>query len=150
MQLSEINAYLPISEAIATAGQPTTEQLPLIQQAGFATVINLALTTSTDAIPDEKERVEQLGMTYIHIPVEWEAPQVSDLEQFFEAVTASKTAPVFIHCAANMRVSAFMYLYHRLRCQMPHEEAVVYLNQIWSPNSTWQAFIDQALQRSSP
>jgi len=142
MHLSEIRAYLPISEAIATAGQPTTEQLRLIQQAGYATVINLALPTSTNALTNEKEQVEQLGMTYVHIPVEWEMPQLSDLEQFFEAVTAHKKAPVFIHCAANMRVSAFMYLYHRLQCQMPHEKAVIYLNQIWSPNPIWQAFID--------
>jgi hypothetical protein len=53
--------------------------------------------------------------------------------------------PVFVHCAANMRVSAFMYLYRRIHEPMNEEQAKRDLYQIWIPNETWQNFIQQFL-----
>lgn len=162
MPLTDIYNFLPISalgdsstaiapgsfHQLATAGQPTLEQFAEIKAAGFETVINLALTTSTKALPNEKAIVEGLGMSYHHIPVEWEAPQLSDLTDFFATMQRCTEQSVFVHCAANMRVSAFIYLYHRLRCQMSHADAIHDLNQIWQPNETWQALIDNAIAQA--
>jgi len=140
--LDEIAHYLPLTAAIATSGQPTAAQFAAIQQAGYDVVINLALPTSTGAIANEVELVTALGLTYIPIPVLWEAPQPSDFEQFCAAMQAHAHQRVYVHCAANMRVSAFMYLYRVLVLETDPAIAATSLHQIWQPNPTWQQFID--------
>lgn len=144
-ELTAIYNYLPISPTIATSGQPTAPQFMAIQQAGYAVVMNLALPTSTGAIANEAAIVTGLGLTYIAIPVEWEAPQLRDFEQFWAALQAHAQQQVYVHCAANMRVSAFMYLYRVLALDVDPAIAATSLHQIWQPNPTWQQFIDQTL-----
>ncbi|HEY9737484.1 MAG TPA: protein tyrosine phosphatase family protein [Trichocoleus sp.] len=142
--LLSIYNFLPISDAIATAGQPTEAQFEAVQQSGYEVVINLAMPTARNALPNEQARVESLGMTYIPIPVVWENPTQADLEQFFEAMAVHQGKKVFVHCAANMRVSVFMYLYRRLRLGLDEAKARPDLERIWQPNPTWQQFIEQA------
>lgn len=145
-KIEDIYNYLKISNSIATSGQPTKEQFPVIKEFGYETVVNLALPTSTNALPDEKQIVKSLDMQYIHIPVVWESPKIGDLEQFFNAMSKNKNQKIFVHCAANMRVSAFIYLYRRLHEGMTDEEAKQDLYQIWKPNETWQQFIEQVIE----
>ena len=142
--LTDIHSYLPISAQLATAGQPTAEQFGEIAQAGFTTVINLALPTSTNALPDERAVVEAQGMTYYPIPVDWEYPTLRDFQQFASALAAAADQKVFVHCALNMRVSAFVYVYRCLR-GVPREAAAADLAKIWQPNETWQNFINAVL-----
>jgi uncharacterized protein (TIGR01244 family) len=143
--LKEIYNFLPCDDRIASAGQPTESQLAEVAQAGYQVVINLALSTSDNALPDEGSLVTALGMTYIHIPVIWEEPRAVDLESFFAAMEAHREQRIFLHCAANMRASAFMALYRAIRLGWPLSAAMQAVYEIWQPNETWQAFIDQML-----
>ncbi|MBF2048405.1 MAG: protein tyrosine phosphatase family protein [Leptolyngbya sp. IPPAS B-1204] len=145
--LTGIYNFLQLSDSIATAGQPTADQFALLKQAGYEVVINLALPTSTNAIPNEAEIVAAQAMDYISIPVVWENPTLADAERFFQAMQTHTNRKVFVHCAMNMRVSAFMYLYRRIYEQIDEATAKQDLNKIWTPNSTWQQFIDQVLQQ---
>ena len=142
----EIYNFLELSDDIATAGQPTEAQMAAIQAAGYRVVINLALPSSTNALPNEQAIVEAQGMMYIHIPVVWEEPTLADVQQFFGVMQARAGAPVFVHCAMNMRVSAFMYLYRRLCEGVDETIAQRDLHTIWVPNDRWQAFIEQVIQ----
>jgi hypothetical protein len=76
-----------------------------------------------------------------------EEPTLNDIDRFFNTLETNADKLVFVHCALNMRVSAFMYLYQRTQKQVSHEVAVENMNKIWTPNETWQAFIDQVLAR---
>jgi len=143
--MQDIYNFLQVCDRIATAGQPTREQFSTIKDSGYQVVLNLALSTSTNAIPDENQLVEALEMEYISIPVVWENPTLNDLEQFFQAMNANTDKKVFVHCAANMRVSAFMYLYRRLQQGITEAEARKKLRQIWQPNENWQQFIQKAI-----
>lgn len=144
--IESIYNYVKISEKIATAGQPTETQLAAIEKAGYQLVVNLALPESPKALPNEQAIVENVGMDYAHIPVVWENPTLEDVRQFFSVMKANANKPVFVHCAANMRVSAFIYLY-RLICEGIDEEiARKDLHLIWTPNPTWQTFIDRVIQ----
>jgi protein tyrosine phosphatase (PTP) superfamily phosphohydrolase (DUF442 family) len=145
--LQSIFNFLPINGQIATAGQPTVEQFRDIHEAGYQLVVNLALPTSTNAIENEQSIVESLGMQYIHIPVEWGNPTLQDFENFLSAMNTNADKPVFVHCAMNMRVSAFMYLYQRIHQQISDEQAKVNLEKIWLPNETWQRFMQMVLDR---
>ncbi len=147
-KLEEIYNFVPISETIATSGQPTPEQFAAIKDAGYETIVNLALPTSTNAIPNEQAIVEALGIDYVHIPVIWEEPTLEDLDRFFGELERDANQKVFVHCAMNMRVSAFIYLYRILRQQVAEETAKQTMAQIWEPNEVWQAFIATAKQRA--
>ncbi|MGF1566801.1 MAG: protein tyrosine phosphatase family protein [Nodosilinea sp.] len=143
--LDDIRSYLPISDTLGTAGQPTAEQFEAVRAAGYDLVINLAVPTSEGAIAHEPELVEQLGMAHVHLPVLWETPTLDDLTQFFDVIEAHPNQKILVHCALNMRVSVFVYLYRILRENVSEPVARADLERIWQPNPTWQAFIDHAL-----
>lgn len=144
-RLAEIINFLQISDKLATAGQPTVKQLLAIADAGYEIVINLALPTSEGAIANESQLVQSLGMEYIAIPVNWESPAMADLDAFLQAMEQRQNQKIFVHCAKNMRVSAFIYLYRRLHLNCDYEQAIADLHKIWHPNETWQNFIDTKL-----
>jgi ADP-ribose pyrophosphatase YjhB (NUDIX family)/protein tyrosine phosphatase (PTP) superfamily phosphohydrolase (DUF442 family) len=144
--LQVITAFLPLGEKIGTAGQPSPEQFTLIKQEGYQSVINLALDTSPGAIPGEGELVAGLGMDYVHIPVEFGAPEPDDLKKFFAAMDMLGDKKIFVHCIANKRVSAFLFLYRVLKLGHPVAEAEMALHRLWIPDPVWQDFIDRALR----
>ncbi len=148
-EVKDIINFLPLSDRIVTGGQPTAAQLDSIAKAGYRVVVNLALPTSTNALPNESAIVAAQGMEYVSIPIIWEQPTLDDVQQFFNVMTANAQQPVFVHCAANMRVSTFMYLYRRIYDRLSDADAQPDLQRIWVPNANWQAFIQQVLEHYS-
>ncbi|MBP5972264.1 protein tyrosine phosphatase family protein [Brasilonema sp. CT11] len=147
-KIEDIYNYIKISDLIATSGQPTTKEFSAIQQAGYQIVVNLALPESTNALPEEKQIVESQGMQYVHIPVVWEKPTIENVNDFFSVMEANTQKKVFVHCIANKRVSAFIYLYYRLHEHMSEEDAKKELHKIWVPNEIWQNFMEQVIKNS--
>jgi protein tyrosine phosphatase (PTP) superfamily phosphohydrolase (DUF442 family) len=96
-----------LDDRITTSGQPTEPQLADIHALGVRHVINLGLHSHEKALPDEAASVSRLGMTYIHIPVDFQNPTDADFAQFCSAMEQSKEVAVHVHCIANYRVSAF-------------------------------------------
>jgi len=146
---SEIYNFRSVTTRLWTAGQPTEKQLHHVREAGFDAVINLALPTSDNAIPNEGSIVTGLGMAYIHIPVDFKAPTSHDFRAFCGVMDALVDRRVFVHCAANMRVSAFMFLYRVLRNDVPVPEAERDLHAIWQPDEVWSRFIHDQLRSSA-
>jgi protein tyrosine phosphatase (PTP) superfamily phosphohydrolase (DUF442 family) len=144
-QLSDIYNFLAVSDDLGTAGQPTTEQLAAVKAAGYDVVINLALGTTPRDLPNEADLVTGQGMDYIHIPVIFDNPTDGDLTRFFEAMDENQDKKRFVHCIANMRVSAFVFLYRVLQQGMAPDEARAMMQKIWQPNAVWQQFIDERL-----
>ena len=144
--LDSIFNFLQLSDRVATAGQPTEKQFLSVKDAGYQVVINLAPQTAENALPDEKRTVESLGMMYVHIPVKFDQPTVEDFDRFCLAMHENTQRPVFVHCAANLRVSAFFYLYRRVYEGLSDEVAQVELQKIWTPNQVWQTFINQRIE----
>ena len=144
-ELAGARAYLRISEHVGTAGQITYDEIEAVKKAGFDIVINLA--------PADEERnqlegylVTEQGMAYVQIPVSWEEPSQRDLQLFFDVMKANKDRNVFVHCFANMRVSAFVYLYRTLLLGEAENVARADLAKIWDPATQpqWVAFIEEA------
>jgi protein tyrosine phosphatase (PTP) superfamily phosphohydrolase (DUF442 family) len=145
-KLEDIYNYHQLSDRIATAGQPTAAQYPAIVDAGYQTVINLALLESANALPDEAAIATDLGLEYIHIPVLWEAPTLENFQEFTDVMIARQDRKILVHCAANKRVSAFMYLYRLSVEGCDEQTAITDLVHIWQPNDIWQDFIDRVQQ----
>ncbi len=150
--LIDIYNFLDLSDntnrlhRLATSGQPTIDQFSQIKAAGYQVVINLALSDSSNAVSDERSILEDLGLTYIHIPVSWESPKVVDFELFVQKLQKYQGQSIYIHCAANKRVSAFVYLYRRIYEKMSAALALADLEKIWTPNPIWQIYMDELIQ----
>jgi len=144
--LQGIYNYRRLTDLIATAGQPSEEELASVAHAGFEVVVNLALHDAEYSLPDERRTVESLGMRYIHIPVVWERPLRADLEHFFEVMDGLTGKPVFVHCAANKRVSAFMALYRQLRQGWSAEAVMPDVHAIWEPDDVWRWFLEEIIR----
>lgn len=148
-QLSDIYNFQATTETLGTAGQPTAAQFDAVKAAGYDVVINLAMGNTPRDLPNEPQLLAEHGFDYIHIPVVFDQPTAEDLAQFFDAMDANQGKKCFVHCIANARVSAFVFLYRVLRQGVPVEEARAQMHQIWTPNETWQAFIDEQLASSA-
>src|SRR5258705_13161648 len=79
-----------LDDRITTSGQPTEQQLADIQASGVRHIINLGLHTHEKALPDEAASVGRLGMTYIHIPVNFQNPTDEDFAKFCVAMEQLK------------------------------------------------------------
>ena len=142
--MNHIRNFLRIDDRLATSGMPQPDDFAALRQAGFDVVINLALPTSDNALPNEGELVSAQGMTYVHIPVKFDAPQSEDFDRFTRVLDACAGQRVFVHCAANMRVSAFVFL-HRLSHRVDRATAESDLTKIWQPDGVWREFVNARL-----
>ncbi|MBD2857502.1 protein tyrosine phosphatase family protein [Spongiibacter sp. KMU-158] len=142
--LQNIFNYLPIHPDFASSGQPTESQFHLIKAQGFTTVINLAPHHAENALADEAGLLAKLGLNYHHIPVDFKHPTETDFAQFTQAMQ-TKPGKVWLHCAANMRASAFVFRYRREQLGEPLEICLQDLHRIWEPYGVWAEFIRPAL-----
>ncbi|MFU8925164.1 protein tyrosine phosphatase family protein [Acinetobacter puyangensis] len=145
-QFNTILAFMPVHEHLYTSGQPTAEQLNLIKENGFSTIINLALTDASNHLPFEDRICLELGLDYIQIPLLWDCPNSSAALLALDLVDhLVREQQVWLHCAKNFRVSSLMYLYRQYYMGMNIAEADALLQQIWQPNETWTGLM-HALQ----
>jgi protein tyrosine phosphatase (PTP) superfamily phosphohydrolase (DUF442 family) len=140
--LDEIRNFVLVEGRIGTAGQPSETQLAAVAAAGYQRVINLGLLDPKYCLPDEAGLAAKLGLAYQHIPVRFDAPGLDDFAAFVTAMDAAHdSGPVFVHCAANYRVSAFLALWGELRLGWTRAQADRHAALLWQPNPVWQAFI---------
>src|SRR5688572_7436378 len=109
-KLSDIFHFQATTATLGTAGQPTAAQFEAVKDAGYEVVINLAMGNTRRDLANEPQLMSELGLDYVHIPVEFEQPTAADLDEFFEAMDANQGKKCFVHCIANARVSAFVML----------------------------------------
>jgi protein tyrosine phosphatase (PTP) superfamily phosphohydrolase (DUF442 family) len=144
MPVDDIKNFIAVSDQLGTAGQPSEAQLREVADAGFEVVVNLGLLDPRYCLADEAGTVASLGLAYHHIPVDFNAPHPDDLRQFIDTMDAARGRKVFVHCAANYRVSAFVALYGETRLGWTPQEADSHIRRVWEPNETWTRFIADA------
>lgn len=144
--MNKILNYVKINELISSSGQPKVEELELIANEGFEVVINLAVHSTSNALENEDKIVSSLNMSYIHIPVDFENPKISDLKLFLNILQALGANKVWIHCAKNYRVSAFLYVYHKYILHTPFEQIDLSIFDIWQPSLVWQELMKVQLE----
>jgi protein tyrosine phosphatase (PTP) superfamily phosphohydrolase (DUF442 family) len=130
-----------LDRRITTSGQPSEDQLRAIRELGVTHIVNLGLHSHERALPDEAASVAALGMTYVHIPVDFEHPTEADFSRFCEVMAETADAPVHIHCIANLRVSAFLYRYLRDVAGQHDADARTLMDTVWRPGGVWASFI---------
>jgi hypothetical protein len=153
MAIAEIRNFVLLEGGIATAGQPSEAQLRAVAQAGYTVVVNLGLLDPKYALPDEAGLAAALGLDYRHIPVKFDAPALDDFAAFAAVMDSARGAAgpsgdipgagpgIFVHCAANYRVSSFMAIYGELRLGWSRARADQHARSLWQLNPVWEAFL---------
>ena len=145
--MNKILNHIKINELISTSGQLKIEEFELIANEGFEVVINLAVPTTSNSLENEDKIVSNLNMSYIHIPVSFENPKISDLKLFLNILQSLGANKVWIHCAKNYRVSAFIYVYHKYILHTPFEEIDLSIFDIWKPSLIWQELMKKKVHK---
>lgn len=130
-----------LDDRVTTSGQPTEAQLAGLRGLGVRHIVNLGLHSHEKALPDEASSARELGMEYIHIPVDFQNPTDADFDRFCAVMADLQQVPVHVHCIANYRVSAFFYRYRRDVLGMDEPQARADMEQVWQPEGVWLRFI---------
>ena len=147
----DIHNHYRLTDSIASSGQPLEDQFKEIAEAGYEAVINLAMPDSDHAIPTEGSIVTSLGMTYIHIPVPFDAPSEDHFAAFSGYMDTLQEKKVWVHCVVNARVSAFLFRYLQTSRGFSAAEAKTPVLEAWMPklDDIWKAFISKAPRQLS-
>jgi protein tyrosine phosphatase (PTP) superfamily phosphohydrolase (DUF442 family) len=86
-------------------------------------------------------------MDYHYIPVVWTAPKVQDFEAFCGVMQKLAGRKVFVHCAMNMRVTAFYSSYALKHLGWTPAQTDALVARIWEASKNfkmddvWRDFI---------
>jgi protein tyrosine phosphatase (PTP) superfamily phosphohydrolase (DUF442 family) len=140
--LKTIRAFQLVTENLACSGYVTDEQFDYIWAYGFTHVISLLPGDQSH----EESMVTSRGMTFKHIPVSWGRPTMNNLEHYIDDMAGHRDEKVYLHCDANMRASAFMFLYRVTQMGVDKMTARNTLYEIWFPTGDWARFIERGLE----
>jgi uncharacterized protein (TIGR01244 family) len=108
-----MNETTKFSDQITVGPQPTEDELQKLQSRGFKTIVNFRhdgedqQPLSPDA---EGQRVEKLGMAYLHVPVSMSKLTPALVDQFRrEFRNISK--PVYAHCKLGTRAGLMVIMH---------------------------------------
>jgi uncharacterized protein (TIGR01244 family) len=135
-----------VNDELACSGQPTEEQLNDVADAGYKVVINLGLTGAKYSLPDEAAFAAGLGLNYHHIPVQFDGPQLEELEDFLGLMAQHQGEKILVHCAANYRASCFTGLYLLATQQIDQDEMDDFVANIWQPDPLWRQFMEDGIE----
>lgn len=145
-ELDDIVNYREYSATFSSSGQPDAGQLEALEEAGFERIVYIAYSDHQNSLPNEDRLVKNLGMEYVHIPVEWDAPTASDFDLFAGAMQRAPDKKTLLHCQVNYRASAFSFLYRVIHEDVPVATAKADMNSVWVPNETWRDLIFEVLE----
>lgn len=113
-ELPPIYSFTRINDQYCTGGQPRLEHLAKLKGEGVKVILNLRPSIEHRAA-EEEARAKELGLKYINLPVVYRDPKEEQATEFLKILDDPANRPVFIHCAAAIRVGAFWMIRRVLR-----------------------------------
>ena len=104
------------------AGQPTREDLSLLQSKGFKTIITVRKASE---VPwDEAAEAKKLGLKYVEAPFQGADQLQSEVfDKVRKALNDKKRGPTLFHCGSANRVGAVWYAHRVLDGKLSHDAA---------------------------
>lgn len=129
-EVTAIPSFLKLTDNVWTGGQPTMEHLAKLKEGGVKVIINLRPHSEHNGAKEEA-KAKELGLSYFNIPIVFREPQPEDADDFLKLTDEQlKNGPVFIHCAAAIRVGAFWMIRRVLRDGWEFDKALEEANKI--------------------
>ena len=113
-EVAPIRNFVRLSDDFCTGAQPRLEHLEKLKADGVKSILNLRPTGEHHAA-EEEAKVKELGLQYFNIPVSFGEPKEEQVAEFFKITDEQKNFPIFIHCAAGIRVGALWMIRRVLR-----------------------------------
>ena len=126
VDLDKVVEYRTVSpvDGITVSGQPDEETLDIFAENGYAAVIDLR-GRNEDRGFDEAQLVEELGMTYVELPIEGRDAVNFENAAKLKEILGQYDAPVLVHCGSGNRVGALLAL-GMVQDGVADEEAIEY------------------------
>jgi uncharacterized protein (TIGR01244 family) len=96
-------------DGVATAGQPNAEALKVFRDSGFVAIVDLRGAGEKRGI-DERHAVEELGMSYVPLPIEGRDAISFENARMLDRALAEFDGPVLVHCGSGNRAAALLAL----------------------------------------
>jgi uncharacterized protein (TIGR01244 family) len=122
-EVPPIRAFLQVTPEFCTGGQPRVEHYAMLKSKGVKTVLNLRRPSEHRA-DEEKQLVEELGMKYVNIPVDYQNPTPETVDEFLKITDDKASRPMFVHCTAAIRAGAYWAIRRVLRDGMNWDAAL--------------------------
>jgi protein tyrosine phosphatase (PTP) superfamily phosphohydrolase (DUF442 family) len=136
-----------ITPKLVTAGQPSRETLAKLSAQGFGAVINLAPSTSHNAVLDEPVILNRQSIAFVNIPVDFGRPTDADYDAFAAQMAKLGDRKVLVHCEVNLRASAMVFLYRVIALKEDPDKAYGDVSRVWVPNATWKRYLRDMLAK---
>jgi uncharacterized protein (TIGR01244 family) len=121
-EVPPIRNFVKLNADFCTGAQPRLEHLEKLKADGVKSILNLRPAGEHRAA-EEEAKVKELGLQYFNIPVVFGEPKEEQVAEFFKITDERKNFPIFIHCAAGIRVGAFWFIRRVLRDGWTQEAA---------------------------
>ena len=118
-----IRNFLQVTPNFCTGGQPRPEHFAELKSKGVTAVLNLR-TPQEHRAEEEKAAVEQAGLRYFNIPVNYQEPADAQVDEFLKITDDPANRPMFIHCTAAIRVGTFWLIRRVIRDGMTWDAAL--------------------------
>ena len=139
-EVPPIRNFVKLNRDFCTGAQPRLEHLEKLKADGVKSILNLR-PASEHRAAEEEAKVKELGMKYFNIPVVFGEPKEEQVADFFKITDERQNFPIFIHCAAGIRVGAFWLIRRVLRDGWTMEAAEKEADQIGLRESPhWKEF----------
>jgi protein tyrosine phosphatase (PTP) superfamily phosphohydrolase (DUF442 family) len=99
--------FTKVDAVVACGGATETAALEGLKNDGFKAIINLRMPAEAGAnIEQNAARAKELGLNYLNIPFNGQAPDEKTFDAFLAAIANKANQPAFVHCASASRVGA--------------------------------------------
>ena len=106
--------FQQVTEGIYRGGAPTRRGLEILREMKIHTIIDLRIEKIAK---QEKKLAEEMGFTWVHLPMGREAPTRKQVETFLALLANAEKEPVFVHCQHGADRTGAMIGIYRMRVQ---------------------------------
>ncbi len=99
--------FSKVDAVVACGGATETSALEGLAKDGFKAVINLRQASEPNVnLEQNMARARELGLKYIHIPMNGQQPDPKVIDQFLAAIADKSNQPAYVHCGSASRVGS--------------------------------------------
>ncbi len=138
-----VKNYHEISDLVGTGGAVDVDGIKDLADQGYQVFVDLR----TEYDEDEAKTAEAANIRYISVPTSSEEPESASLDRLFQVMRENEGQKILVHCAANHRASAMVYLYRVIVEDTDKDEAMRDVTAVWKPNKTWEKFMKSSMER---
>lgn len=116
-----ISNFEQVNDKILRGAAPSDENLRLLAKSGVKTIVDLRM--SGPAVNHESGVAQQLGINYVHVPLGFKSPDLSEMTRVLGVLNDSEKQPVFVHCRQGAdRTGMTIGMYRRIHDKWEFEK----------------------------